>query len=82
MKKAICVLNDFHYKNGVREDLTLNETYIILEKYSLYDVYDKHGEYINIFGKSTFKIVGNLDAKSEKALNRTKQINEILNDSI
>ena len=79
MKKAICIWKDFHYENGIRFDLTLNETYYIVEKQTLYDVYDRHGEYISVFGKSTFKIIGDIDPITQKALTRNRQIHEILN---
>ena len=83
MKKVTCIRKDFHYKNGIREDIKVGDIFYIEEKQTIYDVYNIHGEYINVFAKNTFKVISNItDTNLLKAINRNKQIDEILNENL
>ena len=83
MYEVMCVKNDFHYKNGVREDLTKGDSFyaIFIEKSPLCHIFDQYGEYINLFSGFSFIIKKEVAKKNlYKTLQRNKQIDSILED--
>jgi hypothetical protein len=83
MYEVICISNDFHYKNGLREDIKKGDIFYaqFIKNSPLCHIYNEYGEYLNVFGASTFLIKKEVTTKNlYKTLQRNKQIDSILED--